>query len=75
MSASFFDPDISKCSDTSSVFNVSLDGDSCKGPEEPAAKQHYASQDVAHHAHSQEGHTHFQVKTLPGFQNVRTVAK
>ncbi|CAL8463448.1 g2982 [Coccomyxa elongata] len=61
-SASFYDPDMSKCSDASSVFNVSLDGESCKGPElEAAPRNHQASKEVIRQTGCQESHTHFQV--------------
>ena len=59
--SAFFDPDVSKCSDASSVFHVSLDEDSCKGPEDSAANQQHASKDIVHQERSQQGHTHFQV--------------
>lgn len=65
-SASFYDPDMSKCSDASSVFNVSLDGESCKGPElESAPRKHQASKEVIRQTGCQEGHAHFQVQILP----------
>ena len=66
-SASFYDPDMSKCSDASSVFDVSLDGDSCcKGQEvDSAPRKHQASSDVIRESGCQEGQAHFQVRTLP----------
>lgn len=63
-SASFFDPDVSKCSDASSVFNVSLDGESSKGPDaaDPMVLTGpKGSKEAASHAQNHEGQTHFQV--------------
>jgi len=62
-SASFFDPDVSKCSDASSVFNVSLDGESSKGPDaaDPVVLAGPKGE-AASHAQNHEGQTHFQVR-------------